>query len=160
MVEKLLPYLDLNSTKHLAMSNKLTRKILKKNLTWNKVLQRFLPGEERINFLVDQSFGPPFPLQGDPILAAGRQKTRVLAEILTLINGDSLTWLSLIHTICERNPIRFSGTVIIDVSCSRPTECLLWGSTSWRRSGLLWGQENKASLKLRPSRWSIWGDLF
>ena len=118
LVEKLLPYLDLNSTKQLAESHKLTRKILKKDLSWNKLLQRFLPGEERIDFLVDQSFGSPFPFQDDPLLASERKKARILAGILTLINGDSLARLSLIHTVCERNPIRFSGTVIIDVSCS------------------------------------------
>ena len=51
LVEKLLPYLDLNSTKQLAESHKLTRKILKKGLAWNKLLRRFLPGEERVEFL-------------------------------------------------------------------------------------------------------------
>ena len=118
LVEKLLPYLDLNSTKHLAESNKLTRKLLKKDLTWYKLIQRFLPGEERVEFLVDQSFGSPFPFEDDPLLAFERQKARLLAELLTLTKGDSVAWLALVHAICERNPIRFSGTVIIDISCS------------------------------------------
>ena len=100
LVEKLLPYLDLDSTKHLAESHKLTRKLLKKDLTWNKLVQRFLPGKERIEFLVDQSFGSPFPFEDDPLLASESPRARILGELLTLINGDSsMAWLSLV--ICH-----------------------------------------------------------
>ena len=96
LVEKLLPYLDLDSTKHLAESHKLTRKLL----TWNKLFQRFLPAEERVKFLVDQSFGSPFPYEDDPLLASESPKARILGELLTLINGDSsMAWLSLV--ICH-----------------------------------------------------------
>ena len=42
LVEKLLPYLDLTSTKHLAESHQLTRKLLRKPLTWNKLIHRIL----------------------------------------------------------------------------------------------------------------------
>ena len=119
LVEKLLPYLDLNSTKHLAESHQLMRKILKKELTWNKLIQRFLPGEERMEFLVDQSFGDPLPFEHDPLLGSERQKVKILAEILTMIKGHSGAQMALVHAICERNPIR--GTVVIDLSCS----CLL-----------------------------------
>ena len=59
LVEKLLPYLDLSATKLLAESHKLTRKILKKALNWNKLIQRILPLEDRLPFLV---FWLPIPL--------------------------------------------------------------------------------------------------
>ena len=150
LVEKLLPYLDLNSTKHLAESHKLTRKILKKDLTWYKLIQRFLPGEERIEFLVDQSFGPPFPFEDDPLLASEMQKARILAEVLSLISGDSMAWLSLVHAICERNPIRFSGTVIIGVSCS----CLLthrvspWGFLLLKQVEASLGSKDQGKLEV------------
>ena len=89
LVEKLLPYLDLITTKLLAESHKLTRKILKKAFNWNKLIQRILPLEDRVPFLVDWSFGSPFPSEDDPLLASEKQKATILAEILTLINGDS-----------------------------------------------------------------------
>lgn len=83
LVEKLLPYLDLTSTKHLAESHKLTRKILRKTFTWKKLIQKILPGDERVEFSCDQiDFDHRHPL-----IASERQKARILAEILTLMKG-------------------------------------------------------------------------
>ena len=50
LVEKLLPYLDLSSTKFLAESHQLTRQLLRKEVVWNKLIQRILPREERVTF--------------------------------------------------------------------------------------------------------------
>ena len=109
LVEKLLPYLDLSTTKLLAESHKLTRKILKKAVNWNKLIQRILPLEDRVPFLVDWSFGSPLPSEdeGDPLLASEKQKAKILAEILTLINGDSAAELVLFHAICEMESYQF-----------------------------------------------------
>ena len=130
LVEKLLPYLDLSTTKLLAESHKLTRKILKKAFNWNKLIQRILPLEDRVPFLVDWSFGSPFPSEDDPLLASEKQKAKILAQILTLINGDSAAELVLFHAICERNPISSSATVI-DVtfmpSCLQTHRVSPWG---------------------------------
>ena len=87
LVEKLLPYLDLASTKHLAESHKLTRKILRNELTWSKLIQRFLPGEEKTNFHVDD------PSDDDPLFASEKQKAKTLAEMLTLMKVEGCSGL-------------------------------------------------------------------
>ena len=123
LVEKLLPYLDLTSTKLLAESHKLTRQMLRKAFIWKKLIQRMLPREEKINFPCD-IFGMPLPFEDDPLLESERQKAKILAEILTLIKGGSLAQfelaLVLIHAVGERNPPNFLP--IIDVTCS--LECV------------------------------------
>ena len=43
LVENLILYLDLASIKQLAESHKLTRKILGKTFTWNKLIKRIFP---------------------------------------------------------------------------------------------------------------------
>ena len=40
MVEKLLPFLDLDSTLHLAQTHRVTRELLKKSFVWNKLIRR------------------------------------------------------------------------------------------------------------------------
>ena len=107
LVETLLPYLDLTSTKLLAESHKLTRQMLRKAFIWKKLIQRKLPTEEKINFRSD-IFSLPLPLEDDPLLESKRQKAKILSEILALIKVDSLAQLELvlvlIHAIVERNP--------------------------------------------------------
>ena len=131
LVEKLLPYLDLTSTKHLAEAQKLVRKILRKAFTWNKLIQRILPKDER-----------PFePRVTRLSLQCERQKARILAEILTLMKGGSLAelTLALLHAICERNPMKESQEEI-HVSCS----CLQTHSVS--PCGFMFLLEVEASL--------------
>ena len=76
------------------------------------------------------TFGSPFPSEDDPLLASEKQKAKILAQILTLINGDSAAELVLFHAICERNPISSSATVI-DVtfmpSCLQTHRVSPWG---------------------------------
>ena len=127
LVETLLPYLDLNSTKQLVVSHKLTRQMLRKAFIWRKLVQRMLPTtEEKINFCCD-IFGMPFSFEDDPLLESERQKAKILAETLTLVKVDSLTELELvlvlIHAIVERNPpvltnLRTRSPVTIDLRCS------------------------------------------
>ena len=88
LVEKLLPYLDITSTKLLAESHKLTRQMLKKAFIWKKLIQRVLPRGEKANFWCD-IFVLPLPFEKDPLLESERQKTHIVAETLTLVKGGS-----------------------------------------------------------------------
>ena len=125
LVETLLPFLDLTSTKMLAESHKLTRQMLRKAFIWRKLIQRMLPTEEKINFCSD-IFGMPLPFEDDPSLESESQKARTLAEILTLIKVGPQVHLelalALIHAVVERNPpiLTDLGTrvpVTIDLRC-------------------------------------------
>ena len=126
LVEKLLLYLDLSSTKHLAELHKLTRQMLRKAFIWKKLIQRTLPRQEKINFHCD-IFGLPLPFEDDPLLESERQKAKILADILTLIKVGAVDRLELalvlIHALVQRNPPVFwrnpnRSPVIIGVSCS------------------------------------------
>ena len=126
LVEKLLLYLDLSSTKLLAEFHKLTRQMLRKAFIWKKLIQRTLPTQEEINFHCD-IFGLPLPFEDDPLLESERQKAKILADILTLIKVGSVDRLELalvfIHALVQRNPPVFwrnpnRSPVIIGVSCS------------------------------------------
>ena len=104
------------STKQLAKSSDLTRKVLRKASTWEKMIKRIFPE--------DQS--PANSRLEDGNLASERIKARLLAEILTIILNDSEPWreelpkdvkvppvfhlgfLPLLHTICESFPSKQS----------------------------------------------------
>ena len=130
LVEKLLPYLDLTSTKLLAESHKLTRQMLRKAFIWKKLIQRMLPREEKINFPCD-IFGMPLPFEDDPLLESERRKAKILAEILTLIKGGSLAQLELalvlIHAVGERNPPNFLPIIDVTCSCLQTHRVSPWG---------------------------------
>ena len=50
MVEKLLPFLDLDSTLHLAQTHRVTRELLKKSFVWNKLIRRSCPSHDGKDF--------------------------------------------------------------------------------------------------------------
>ena len=116
LVDKLLSYLDLTSIKQLAEFHKVTRRILRNTVTWNKLLKRIFP-EDQITHNWTQ-------------FVSGIDETAELAEKAI---------------ICERFPILdprtgsiLVMTPIVNVSCSRSTECHLGGYCSWRTSRLPW----------------------
>ena len=89
MVEHLLPFLDLASTKELAEAHKLTRQILGRALNWDKMIKRTFPASENIRGALEE---------GDLI------RVRLVAQILLLAedaDGPQLE-MSLLHTICGR----------------------------------------------------------
>ena len=104
------------STKQLAKSSDLTRKVLRKASTWEKMIKRIFPE--------DQSPANSRLEVGN--LASERIKARLLAEILTIILNDAEPWreelpkdvkvppvfhlgfLPLLHTICESFPSKQS----------------------------------------------------
>ena len=113
LVEKLLPFLDLESIKQLAKSHKLTRQILGKSFIWNQLIKRI--------FLKDHNIDPQcIPVEGDAVLASEIQK--LLSEILSLSEDSDRSQLGmdLIHTICERHGILEpdSSRRLVDVGCS------------------------------------------
>ena len=61
LVERVLPYLDLTSTKMLAKAHKLTRLILKRAFAWHKLVRRVMPENEKSELCSDV-FGLPLTL--------------------------------------------------------------------------------------------------
>ena len=101
LVEHLLPFLDLASTKELAGAHKLTRQILGRAINWNKVVKRTFPASKNINMIRRNLME-----ENDPILASERPKVRLLAQILRLVEdseGPELE-MNLLHTICGHYP--------------------------------------------------------
>ena len=111
LVEKLLPFLDLESIKQLAKSHKLTRQILGKSFIWNQLIKRI--------FLKDHNIDPQcIPVEGDAVLASEIQK--LLSEILRLSEDSDRSQLrmDLVHRICKRHPIlEPNNRRLVDVGC-------------------------------------------
>ena len=116
LVEKLTTYLDLASIKQLAESHKLTRQILGKELTWNRLIKKTFPKDPNMDMWANN-----YPEEGDPVLASERSKARVLAAILSLSEDSDKPQLEmdLVHTICDRHALLDPNTWrLIDVACS------------------------------------------
>ena len=100
LVEKLLPFLDLASTKELAEAHQLTRQILGGVLAWNKLIKKTFPKGENIN--VDQE---DLPNEDDLHLASERPKAKLLSQIMNMFKDSAqqaLLEMDLLHTICKR----------------------------------------------------------
>ena len=88
----LLPYLDLESTLHLAQTHELTRDILQDSFAWNKLVSRTrIQDGGYLHFLMEEKM----------------KVVRHLAAILKLMtqaDDQRANMLDLLDTICKRNP--------------------------------------------------------
>ena len=111
LVEKLLPFLDLESTLHLAQAHQLTRDILQRSFTWDKLIGRSCLQEEAYHCLDDGLFKEKVA------------SVKLLVAILKLMKDPKANMLDLLDTICKMCPpdvlSRFLGTVQI-VSPTHP----------------------------------------
>ena len=120
LVEKLLHFLDLASTKELAESHRLTRQILQGVFFWNKLIKNTFPEGGNINVDHEQ-----LPREDDLHLASERPKAKLLSQIMNMFEGSQqpLLEMDLLHTICERykrNPdssMRGRGLNFVSVTC-------------------------------------------
>ena len=103
LVEKLFPFLDLESTFHLAQVHQLTRDILQGSFAWNKLIRR-----SRL-----QEGGD---LRGnDGLLEEKVAAVKLLVAILKLMVDPKANMLDLLDTICKRALVSSSQSVT--VSC-------------------------------------------
>ena len=102
LVEKLFPFLDLESTFHLAQVHQLTRDILQGSFAWNKLIRR-----SRL-----QEGGD---LRGnDGLLEEKVAAVKLLVAILKLMKDPKSNMLDLLDTICKRaQTSRLFGTVTV-----------------------------------------------
>ena len=122
-----LPFLDAFSTKNLAESHQLTRRILRNGLNWNKLIKRTFPQKRYYHYSV--------PEPTNVILEFEREKARLLAEILSMSKDSSQLEMDLLHAICEKfslayKPTGFSNTgnfVSVSCSCLQTHQVSLWG---------------------------------
>ena len=92
LVEKLLPFLDLESTLHLAQTHELTQDILQGSFAWNKLIRR--------SRLQDGgSLGEDAGLLEEKIDAV-----KLLVAILKLMKDPKANMLDLLDTVCKRCP--------------------------------------------------------
>ena len=97
LVDKLLRRLDLDSTKKLAESHKLTRQILGRPFHWSKLIKHTFQEGDSIN--VNQW---SLPKEDDVHLASMRPRVKLLSEILNQIDEpEPELELNLLHTICD-----------------------------------------------------------
>ena len=101
LVEHLLPFLDLASTKELAKAHQLTRQTLGRPLNWNKMMKR--------------------TFREGPVLASERPKVQHSAQLLLLVedSDEPHLQLNLLHTICRRFPNLGVDKVTLDCSCKQ-----------------------------------------
>ena len=109
-----LPFLDAFSTKNLAESHQLTRRILRNGLNWNKLIKRTFPQKRYYHYSV--------PEPTNVILEFEREKARLLAEILSMSKDSSQLEMDLLHAICEKfslaNKSFYNTGNFVSVSCS------------------------------------------
>ena len=115
MVEKLLPFLDLESTKQLAKAHELTLLILGKAFIWNKLAKRTFPVDENFDLVEEE----------DTFLASEKSKAGILVELLGMIKGAQQPQLKedLVHAIVDRFPAEpveqiWKQKPFVEVSCS------------------------------------------
>ena len=98
LVEKLLPYLDLETTFNLAQTHKLTREVLQKRSIWRKLIRRGCHYDEEQDFYNhERDFDNYVP----PHLAKIAQLKK-LVEILQLFKSPEAHLLDLLELVCER----------------------------------------------------------
>ena len=130
LIENLLPFLDAFSTKNLAESHKLTRRILRNSLNWNKLIKRTFPQKR---YTIMNHYYVPEPT--NVILEFEREKARLLAEILSMSKDSSQLEMDLLHAICERFSLTYeqdgiyfySHFVNVSCSCLQTHRVSLWG---------------------------------
>ena len=98
LVEKLLPYLDLETTFNLAQTHKLTREVLQKRSIWRKLIRRGCHYDEEQEFYNhERDFYNCVP----PHLAKIAQLKK-LVEILKLFKSPEAHLVDLLELVCER----------------------------------------------------------
>ena len=98
LVEKLLPYLDLETTFNLAQTHKLTREVLQKRSIWRKLIRRGCHYDEEQNFYnYERDFFNYVP----PHLAKIAQLKKLI-KILQLFKSPEAHLLDLLELVCER----------------------------------------------------------
>ena len=139
LVEKILLFLDLVSTKQLARVHKLTRKVLGKAFVWNQLIRRVLPMKD----VIFEDY------------AAEKTKARLLAEILILTEDTDKSQLALdlFHTLDNR--IRSQGWFEVEVSCI----CLQNHRMSIWVACLMSEVQTRGIQLLNVERVSAWCDL-
>ena len=106
LVEKLLPFLDLDSTLHLAQTHRVTKELLNKSFVWNKLIRRSCPSHDGKDF---HDFTPSHDEKMSTVLR--------LVSILKLVKTPKVLVMDLLELICARfERIRHGGEVL--VSCS------------------------------------------
>ena len=106
LVEKLLPFLDLDTTLHLAQTHRVTRELLNKSFVWNKLIRRSCPSHDGKDF---HDFTPSHDEKMSTVLR--------LVAILKLVKTPKVLVMDLLELICARfERIRHDGEVL--VSCS------------------------------------------
>ena len=114
LVENLLPFLDLETTKQLAKAHELTLLILGKAFIWNKLAKRTFPVVENFDLVEEDTF-----------LASEKSKAGILVDLLRMIKGAQQPQLKedLVHAIVNRFPADpveqiWKQKPFVEVSCS------------------------------------------
>ena len=122
LMEKLLPYLDASSALSLAQSriSCLLQHLQRTSVVWNKLVQRTLPGDNKIPDLDNQEYwnrvSESFQEKRVPILS--------LVTILKMMENAKSHELHLLHVICEKSPPdvnprwNLGEPISITISCS------------------------------------------
>ena len=111
LVAKLLPYLDLETTLHLARSHGMTRSLLGSTSTWNKLVRGSCPFAEMHNFM--EFPNPDLRTSIPPEMNMMLDVVKNLVAILKLMeNPQEVLLMDLLDTICERFAL---GDVFVDV---------------------------------------------
>ena len=132
-VEKLLPYLDLASIKHLAGFHQLTRNILKKAFIWKKLVKRTFPEDEDVDPDDYITWMIPGYWQDDATLSSEKLKTGLLAGILSLTQDSPGSQLEmvLLHSISDKylsmKHDEWSNFVEVSCSCLQTHPVAPWG---------------------------------
>ena len=94
LIERLLPYLDAESTKCLAEAHDLTQEtLLTRDSIWNKLLRRTFSYSKNTRWDEEK-------VEEETLMP----KARLLAQILKMASDPKSLQLDLLHVICEKFP--------------------------------------------------------
>ena len=115
LVESLLPFFDLESTKQIAAIHPLTLKLLGNAHIFKKLIKRTFHEEDKHR--VEE-----LPVEEtDSVLASEMSKASGLADILSLIGGGGGQMADLekdlLHTLCKKFPSTENYSVLLSCSC-------------------------------------------
>ena len=101
MVEKLLPYLSLESTLALAQSHGMTRSLLQGSSIWNKLIRRNCPSAVKVK--ASDLPNPDLRLSIPPEMEKKINVVKNFVEVLNLLDDpQKALMLDLLEVICER----------------------------------------------------------
>ena len=103
-MDKLIPYLGLQSVSELAQAYQLTAQVLQENtVTWAKLVKRSCPYYEHTGLTVEGSIGH-YHNWVEERFSANQTKISHLTRILQKMENPKVPLLELLHVICERFP--------------------------------------------------------